>query len=409
MAEPQGVPAALLERYRELNCALCKQLDGITSESVHMESIRQTLRQWLAVAKDPSLPPGVHYLLDPDSENFPTNPGEMTRTGFVMTSLREIARHADIEIFFSVLDFRRPGDDARLARMVDRQSNDIHEYFVSDKQELLQRYKEASKVEDHVGTLVPPGQTYAVSTYALHDGCAQFHRSPATPASTISSPVASKTPTNVKQLCGSILPTSKVLDKKDANPGQTEDDKERLRENMMCYLTDRVLDKADVAKANAVLQSYSWRPAEPSQCDLNKLQWPRRALEKHLLNAMTVATRAAAISYEPPPNFTDYFADEVIHFPPRILEGEDTGLIRGLNILLAKVDFPDLPAVLSYLPPLVHEEHDRHDPAYVGRWLRRVFVHSRCGPAVYLRMEYATPIVDMCASFLSDRIDLRDV
>ncbi|KAK7735296.1 hypothetical protein SLS53_007527 [Cytospora paraplurivora] len=331
-------------------------LDDINSGSVRLWTLRQTLREWHAVAKDPSLPPGVHYLLNTDSE-IPVIEVKRTRNTLVVDCLREIAHDEDLEIFLSVLEFGGPGDDTRLMHMMDFNGNNLHEYFVSDKQELLQDYIAFSQSEDHIGTSLPPTQTRAY--------------------------------------CVTILPTCKILHKENVKPGPTEDDNIRLREIMMCYLTDRVLDKVDVAKANYVLQAYYWRPAELDEGNPTPFQWPRKALEKHLLNAMTVATRAAAISYEPPPRFFEYFADKPICFPPRVLEDEDSEIIHGLDILLTQVDLPNLPPVLSHFPPLVHGDLDAHDPTYIGRWLHRVSWSSRYGPGVYFRMEYATLIVDI--------------
>ncbi|ROW17739.1 hypothetical protein VPNG_00939 [Cytospora leucostoma] len=369
MTEPERVCAALLERYRGLNCALKKQLDDITFESVQLETLRQTLREWLAVAKDPSLPPGVHYLLDTEPTFYPVNPTKGTRNELVVDSLREIARDEDVEIFLAVFEFGRSEDEARLTHMADRHGNNIYEFFITDKQEVLRDYTVSPKNEDHFGTILPPTESHAT--------------------------------------CVAILPTSKVLDKKHADPGPTEADILRLREHMICYLVDRALDKADVVKATSELQSYYWRPVQPGQGDFNPLQWPHRATKRHLLNAVTMATRAAAIPYEPPPYYFDYFANKALCFSPGLFD--DSDIIRGLDILLSQVDFADLPRVLSNLPPLVQGEPDRHDPAYVGRWLHRVFARSHCGPQVYLRLEHATLIVDMCTSFFSARVHLSDV
>lgn len=201
-----------------------------------------------------------------------------------------------------------------------------------------------------------------------------------------------------------ILPTSRVLDRKNSYPGQTEHDRLHLRENMMCYLADRALDKKAVMGAISVLEDYANGLAVPNPANPTPFRWPRRPLEKTLLNAITVgylslfATRAASVCYEPPPQLFEDIVDELLNHPP--LDFDDRVYIdTGLDILLSRVKLANLLPVLRCLTRLKYEGDCPEDANYVGQWLHNVFMESHCKSGVWLHREDAAAFVVICTSF----------
>ncbi|ROW12814.1 hypothetical protein VMCG_00788 [Cytospora schulzeri] len=115
MPEAASERESLLARHKEVKSALLCQLDLAEVSLQYQHSLRQAVRDWNAIAKDPKLPA---------RGEIPT----------VVNVLRRIARNEDIEVFLTVL----AGEEIRLVHMEDRHGNDIHECFASDKQDILQ-------------------------------------------------------------------------------------------------------------------------------------------------------------------------------------------------------------------------------------------------------------------------------
>lgn len=362
-------------RYQALNSALLSQLDRAEDTFQYQHSLRDTVREWLGIAKDPRFPAGVHYLLErhPETLKIDLSRGAMST---VVHVLYRIASDEDIEVFLTVLDYgkktrKRPRQEARLVHMADYHRNDIHEYFATDKQEVLQNATAFFKYGNCVEPCLPPTQDRLIAV--------------------------------------AILPTSRALDRKNSNPGQTEHDRLRLQENMMCYLADRVLDKTDVVMASSVLEDYADGLAVSDPANPTPFRWPRRPLEKTLLNAITVghlslfATRAASVCYEPSPQLFEDIVDELKSYPP--LASDLDRVDRGLDILLSRVKLANLLPALRCLTLLKYENDDPECANYVDKWLHDDFVESRCRSGVWFHREDAAAFVDVCTSLPDVEID----
>lgn len=162
MAGAESEHASLLTRYQELKSSLLNELERVNKSSEEPHILRHAVKEWHAVAKNLTVPAGVHYLLErhPHALDVDTSKAEIAT---VVKELRKIARDEDIEVFITVLEFG-PGEDARLVHMADRHQNDYHEYFVADDQEILQSPIEFLGVGDNAEACLPPTQNRVVST-----------------------------------------------------------------------------------------------------------------------------------------------------------------------------------------------------------------------------------------------------
>lgn len=364
-------------RYQALNSALLSQLDRAEDTFQYQHSLRDTVREWLGIAKDPRFPAGVHYLLERHPETLEIN---LSRAAMVTVVhvLHRIASDEDIEVFLTVLDYGKktrgkPRQEARLVHMADYHRNDLHEYFATDKQEVLQNAAAFFKYGNCVEPCLPPTQDRLIGV--------------------------------------AILPTSRVLDRKNSNPGQTEHDRLRLQENMMCYLADRVLDKTDVVAATSVLDDYADGLVVSDPANSTPFRWPRRPLEKTLLNAITAghlslfARRAASVCYEPSPQLFEDIVDELKSYPP--LASDLDFVDRGLDVLLSRVKLANLLPALRCLTLLKYEMDDPVWKNYADKWVDDHFVESRCKSGVWFHREDAAAFLDVCT--FSPEVDTDNV
>lgn len=176
----------------------------------------------------------------------------------------------------------------------------------------------------------------------------------------------------------------------------------------MCYLADRVLDKYDVVAASLVLVEHADSLAAPDHDNPTPFQWPRKPLEKTLWNSILVdpssfATRAAFVWYEPPLQFFEGVAQRLRFHSLRVLDYET--ICRGLDILLGRVELPNLLPVLDCLKDLKLDMTDPEETSYVDEWLHGSFIGSRCEAGVWFHREDAAIFVDIYRSFLDVELD----
>lgn len=178
---------------------------------------------------------------------------------------------------------------------------------------------------------------------------------------------------------------------------------------MMCYFADRLLDKNDVEAADLVLTDYAKDLSFPANDEQKHCGWPRKPLEKTLLNSTTVnpsafAMRAAFVCYEPPLRLFDAIAQRLrgnVHHRPMDYEIFCT----GLNILLGRVKLSNLLPVLRCLENLERDAANTEEVEFVANWLHENFVDALTESQVWFHVEDAAYFVDTCTSFPGADLD----
>lgn len=172
----------------------------------------------------------------------------------------------------------------------------------------------------------------------------------------------------------------------------------------MCYSADRVLVKADVHDAFSVLEGHYDRLKVLSHGTHSPFQWPRRPLEKSMINAITVnflpffVSHAASYPYEPSLNFFERILNERCHSPAPLSENND--VMVGLDSLLDSVQLVNLLPVLRYVDAFINRQRWPGAPDYIREWLKSSLANIHCKPRIWCRTEDAAIFVDILMAFL---------